>query len=81
MNKEEEEKLNEQIKKYKQEQEESVDKYTYLLSFLEVDGERYISIRANNILEALIKFAQKYQDVCVDWQAISLNIEMIEELE
>jgi len=53
---------------------------TYLLTFLEVDGERNISIEASNILEALEKFAQNYKDIGFDWEGLSLNIQLIESL-
>ena len=61
--------------------EQVVDQNIYLLSFLEAEGERYISIKASNILEALMKFAQQYHSVCMDWQGISLNIELIESID
>lgn len=52
----------------------------YLLTFLEVDGERHISIEAENILIALEKFAQQYKEICGDWDGISLNVQRIESI-
>ena len=60
--------------------EEVVETNTYLLSFLEVDGDRNISIEATNILEALEKFAKHYKDICDNWDVLTLTIQQIESI-
>lgn len=64
-----------------QQKEVEVVENVYLISFLEAEGERHISVKATNILTALAKFAGQYQEICGDWEGISLNVELIETIE
>jgi len=51
---------------------------SYLLTIFEGDNELNIGIQADDILQALLKFAETYKDECAVWGNLTLNIQEIE---
>lgn len=53
----------------------------YVLTVMDVDGERKISIVSDNIMLALMKFAIRYKDNCDECLVLSIDVEQVESIE
>ena len=54
---------------------------TYLMHITDGESAEKLVVGASNILEAIAIFAERYQEVCVDWSIMNISIEEIEILQ
>lgn len=54
---------------------------SFLVAINDDEASDKILVKAEDVMVALMKFAQTYHDICVEWSAIGLYVEEVETIE
>jgi hypothetical protein len=60
---------------------QQVEMKTYLMHITDGESAEKLVVGASNILEALAIFAERYLEICADWQLMNISVEEIEILQ